>query len=434
MSGKLKKNVSTLEAMAIVVGIIIGSGVFLKPGTVLSDAGTPLLAVVAWVMGGIITLASALTIAEIAVAIPKNGGLYTYLKELYGDTAGFFLGWVQTVISYPASGAAQSIAFATYVNFFFPLTEMQHRLVAIGVLSFLLCMNVISTKCGGVIQVVATVGKLVPIVAIILFGFANSSEFHMVTNDAVIGGGRFGVAILGTLWAYEGWIGITNMSEELKKPKDLPKVISFGVLFVVVVYSVFNIAIFQTLPMEQIVSSTAPASDAAVALFGKKGAMFISAGILVSVFGALNGFLMTGARIPFTMGQEKMFPFAETISGIHPKFQTPVVALILEGVLAVIYILSGSFNALTDLLIFVLWIFFTMGVVGIFILRKKHKPEENAYKVPLYPIVPIIGALGGIYILGSTLISDPKQSLLGLGITLLGLPVYMVVLKKKRIR
>lgn len=432
MSGKLKKNVTMLEAMAIVVGMIIGSGVFLKPGIVLQNAGTPLLAIVAWVAGGIITLASALTIAEIAVAIPKSGGLYTYLKDLYGEPVGFLLGWVQTIISYPASVAAQSIAFATYANFFIPLTGTQQKLLAIGVLAFILLMNVLSTKYGGVIQVVATIGKLVPIAAIIMFGFIHSSSFQITGGEAITGGGGLGVAILGTLWAYEGWISVTNMSEELKKPKDLPKVISLGVLFVIIVYAVFNLAVFRAIPLEKVVSSATPAADAAVALFGKSGAMFISAGIMVSVFGALNGFLMTGARIPFAMGSEKMLPCSGTLSKVNSKFQTPANALILESVLAVVYILSGTFNTLTDLLVFVLWIFFTMGVIGIFILRKNHKPEEGAYKVPLYPIVPIVGILGGAYILFSTILSDPIQSFIGIGITLIGLPVYYFIVKRNK--
>ncbi len=431
MSGKLKKSITMLEAMAIVVGMIIGSGVFLKPGIVLQNAGTPLLAIVAWVAGGIITLASALTIAEIAVAIPKSGGLYTYLKDLYGEPVGFLLGWVQTVISYPASVAAQAIAFATCVDDFIPITPWQQKFVGIGVLAFILLMNVISTKCGGVIQVVATIGKLIPIAAIIVFGFLHSSSFSLGTNEVITGGSGLGVAILGTLWAYEGWISVTNMSEEMKKPKDLPKVISLGVLFVVLVYAIFNIAVFRALPLEAIVASSNPAADAAVALFGKKGAMFISAGIMVSVFGALNGFLMTGARIPFAMGSEKMLPCSDALSKVHPKFQTPTNALLIEAVLAVIYILSGSFNTLTDLLVFVLWIFFTMGVIGIFILRKRQKPVEGAYKVPLYPIVPVIGILGGAYILISTLVADPIQSLIGIGITLVGVPVYIIISKKK---
>ncbi len=429
MSGKLKKNVSMMEAMAIVVGMIIGSGVFLKPGVVLQNAGSPIMAVVAWVAGGVITMASALTIAEIAVNIPKSGGLYTYLKELYGEPLGFLLGWVQTIISYPASGAAQAIAFAVYANFFIPLTEMQQRIVAIGVLMFIVLMNIISTKCGGVIQVIATIGKLFPIGLIIVLGFMHSSDFSIITNDAVVGTGGFGAAILGTMWAYEGWINVTNISGEMKNSKDLPKVISLGVLFVVAVYTIFNIAIFRALSISQIAGSEAPVADAAVALMGKNGAMLISIGIMISVFGSLNGFLLTGGRVPYAMGNERMLPFADTLSKIHPKFKTPANALLLESALAVVYILTGSFNALTDLLVFVLWIFFTMGVAGVFILRKKQKSDKDMYRVPWYPVVPLVGLLGGLYILISTLISNPVQSFVGIVITLVGFPVYYVILK-----
>ncbi|GAA0680232.1 APC family permease [Clostridium cadaveris] len=428
---KLKKNISFLEAMAIVVGMIIGSGVFLKPGIVLQNAGTPALAITAWVAGGIITLASALTIAEIAAAIPKSGGLYTYLKDLYGDVFGFLLGWVQTIISYPASVAAQAIAFATYTSFFWPISAAQQKIVAICVLGFILLMNVLATKYGGIIQVVATIGKLVPIVAIILFGIINSSSFQITGTDTISGGNGFGVAILGTLWAYEGWISVTNMAGELKKPtRDLPRVISLGVLFVVVVYAIFNLAIFRAIPINEVVTSSVPAADAAIALFGKNGAMFITAGIMVSVFGALNGFLMTGARIPFAMGEEKMLPGSSFLSKVSKKFHTPANALILESVLAVVYILTGTFNTLTDLLVFVLWIFFTMGVFGVFRLRKHMPKKEGLYRVPFYPITPIVGILGGLYILISTVISNPTQSLVGIIITLIGLPVYYFIKRK----
>ena len=428
---KLKKEISFLQAMAIVVGMIIGSGVFLKPGIVLQNAGTPILAITAWVAGGVITLASALTIAEIAAAIPKSGGLYTYLKDLYGDVYGFLLGWVQTIISYPASVAAQAIAFATYASFFWPLSAMQQKIVAICVLGFIMLMNILATKYGGTIQVVATIGKLVPIAAIILFGIINSSSFHITGTDAISGGSGFGMAILGTLWAYEGWISVTNMAGELKKPaKDLPKVISLGVLFVVVIYALFNLAIFRAIPLSNVVNSSVPAADAATALFGKNGAIFITIGIMVSVFGALNGFLMTGARIPFAMGEEKMLPCSSFLAKVNPKFHTPANSLILESALAVIYILSGTFNTLTDLLVFVLWIFFTMGVFGVFRLRKRMPKKEGLYRVPLYPLTPIVGILGGLYILVSTVISNPTQSFVGIAITLVGLPVYYFINRK----
>jgi len=208
----LKKNVTFIEAMAIVVGMIIGSGIFLKPGIVLQSAGSQSMAILAWVTGGIITLASALTIAEIAAAIPKAGGLYVYLKELYGDVYGFLLGWVQTIISYPASVAAQTIAFATYAGFFIPMNDVQQKILAVSVLAFILLMNVLATKFGGIIQTVATIGKLVPIAAIIIFGLAMHPSHDYGSVNAIANRTGFGAAILGTLWAYEGWISVANMA------------------------------------------------------------------------------------------------------------------------------------------------------------------------------------------------------------------------------
>lgn len=429
----LKKNITLIEAMAIVVGMIIGSGIFLKPGIVLQSAGSPLMSILAWITGGIITLASALTIAEIAAVIPKSGGLYVYLSELYGEAFGFLLGWVQTIISYPASVAAQAIAFATYANFFIPFTNIQQKIIAVSILAFILLMNVLATKFGGIIQTVATIGKLIPISAIIIFGLIMKTNLNSstVTNVMTKGTG-FGAAILGTLWAYDGWISVTNMAGELKNPeKNLPKVISIGVIFVIAVYAVFNIAIFNTLTTNQIISSKTPAADVANVLFGSNGGILITAGIMISVFGALNGYLMTGARIPFSMGEKKQLPFSNTIGKIHPKFNTPANSLIIESFIAIIYIMSGTFNTLTDLLVFVLWIFFTMGVCGVFLLRKRFPQEKGLYKVPFYPLTPIIGIIGGIYILVNTLIDSPKNSLVGIIITILGLPVYRFINKNK---
>ncbi len=429
----LKKNITLIEAMAIVVGMIIGSGIFLKPGIVLQSAGSPLMSILAWITGGIITLASALTIAEIAAVIPKSGGLYVYLSELYGEAFGFLLGWVQTIISYPASVAAQAIAFATYANFFIPFTNIQQKIIAVSILAFILLTNVLATKFGGIIQTVATIGKLIPISAIIIFGLIMKTNLNSstVTNVMTKGTG-FGAAILGTLWAYDGWISVTNMAGELKNPeKNLPKVISIGVIFVIAVYAVFNIAIFNTLTTNQIISSKTPAADVANVLFGSNGGILITAGIMISVFGALNGYLMTGARIPFSMGEKKQLPFSNTIGKIHPKFNTPANSLIIESFIAIIYIMSGTFNTLTDLLVFVLWIFFTMGVCGVFLLRKRFPQEKGLYKVPFYPLTPIIGIIGGIYILVNTLIDSPKNSLVGIIITILGLPVYHFINKNK---
>jgi len=432
MDKNLKKSVTFVEAIALVVGMIIGSGIFLKPGIVFSNAGSPMMGVLAWIAGGVITLASALTVGEIASTIPKTGGLYVYLEELYGEVWGFLLGWVQTVISYPASGAALAIAFTTYATFFIPMTELQQKLLAVAILVFVIIMNIISTKYGGIIQVMSTIGKLIPIAGIIVFGLISGTAHDFRSVPVIAEGAGFGAAILGTLWAYDGWLGVTNMAGELKNPaKEMPRAIVLGVTSVTLVYALMNIAMLNVMPIESIAASSRPVSDIAVEIFGNAGAALITAGIMISVFGAMNGYLMTGARVPLAMGERRQLPYSDFLSKIHKSFGTPANALILEGILGIAYIFSGTFNTLTDLLIFVLWIFFVMGVFSIFILRKRIPADKRPYKVPLYPITPIVGILGGIYIIYSTIADAPLNSIIGIGITMLGLPVFYYLKRKK---
>ncbi len=433
---QLKKSLSFIDAIAIVVGAIIGSGIFLKPGIVLGNAGSPFLGLMAWLVGGIVTLASALTIAEVGSAIPRTGGVYVYLEELFGDIWGFLFGWVQAVITYPASAGALAIAFATFSTFFIPMSGMEQKMLAIGTVIFLVIMNMLATKIGGVIQTVTTFAKLLPIVIIVAYGLikgtAHDFGFISYANVGAGIGTGFGVAILGTLWAYDGWMEATNIAGELKNPaKQLPRALVIGVSTVVIVYMLVNVALLNVMPYTAAVSSTNPASDLAVILFGTGAGAFIIAGIMVSVFGSANAFVMTGARIPLAMGERKQLPFSKVWSKVHPKFRTPTNALWLECGITIIYILTGTFNTLTDILIFVLWIFFIMGVFSIFILRKHPNKYKAKYKVPLYPFVPIVGILGGIYIVISTVIEQPGNVIIGIVITLAGLPVFYYLRNKK---
>lgn len=428
-----KKQLGFVEAMAIVVGIVIGSGVFYKPSVVFGHAGAPGLGILAWIAGGIITMAAALTIAEIAAAIPKTGGLFAYLKVLYGEKVAFVLGWVQTLVYNPGTTAALSIIFVTQATTFVPMTGMQQKLLAMFMIALLMAANIISTNFGGKIQSLSTIAKLIPIVAIIIFGFAKGTvhEFTPFMSEKSTAAG-FGAAILGTLWAYDGWIGVGNIAGELKNPgKNLPRAIVGGLSIVMLVYVAINLAILNVLPLDAIISSEKPASDAAIILFGKGGAAFISAGIMISIFGALNGYMLTGSRVPLAMAQDKLIPFSGFMGKVS-KSGTPINALIVQFVLACAYVFSGSFNTLTDLTVFVLWIFFVMAVIGIFVLRSKHKHLARPYKVPLYPLTPIVGIVGGGYILISTLITNPSNALYGIGIALIGIPVYIVMKKNQK--
>ncbi|MFL0245989.1 APC family permease [Candidatus Clostridium stratigraminis] len=432
---QLKKEIGLLEAITVVIGVVIGSGIFFKASSVYKSAGTPTLGILAWVLGGIITMASALTVAEIATAIPETGGMFAYLKELYGEKSAFLFGWMQTLIYVPGVAAALSIVFVTQATYFIPsMTNLQQKILAIFMLFFIMIINVISTKLGSKVQLFSTLGKLIPIFVIIVFGLLKGTASSLPTAShaaASVGAAGFGAAILGTLWAYDGWAGVGNIAGELKNPKkDLPKSIILGLFVTIIVYILINIAIVKVMPISAVIASTKPASDAAIILFGKGGAALVAAGIMVSIFGALNGYLMTGVRIPFAMAQDKLFPFHKFFGKVNDKFQTPLNSFIFEIILACFYVLSGSFDTLTNLAVFVMWIFFVMTVAGIFILRSKHKDIDRPYKVPLYPVVPLVGIVGGIYILISTLITDTSSSLYGIVITLIGLPVYFYVKKK----
>ncbi|MBP1744573.1 MAG: amino acid permease [Firmicutes bacterium] len=428
------KLITLMQAVALVIGVVIGSGVFFKPAKVFAAAGAPGLGILAWIMGGVITIAAALSIAELASAIPKTGGMFTYLRELYGESVAFLLGWVQTLVYYPGTLAALCIVFATQATVFVPMGDMTQKFLAIAVAIFLTGVNIISTTLTAKLNVVFTIAKLIPIFAIVIFGLISGTvhDYSPMVSEASTAAG-FGAAILGTLWAYEGWVNVCNIGGELENPtKNLPKAIVIGLAVVMTAYVAINVAIINVMPMAAVAASPKAASDAAVILFGPAGAAFISAGIMVSIFGASNGFAMTGARVPFAMAKDDLLPF-KTFFIKEASSGTPINALIFQCILSILYIFSGSFDILTNLVVFTLWIFFVLAVFGVFVLRSKHKDliKEGQYKVPLFPVVPIIGIVGGAYILISTLMTDTMNALIGVGVALVGIPVYMFVKKQR---
>jgi len=425
-----QKKLSLFQAITLVIGVVIGSGVFFKPAKVFAAAGAPGLGILAWIVGGIITVAAGLTIAELGSAIPKTGGMFTYLKILYNEMVAFLLGWVQTLVYYPGTLAALAIVFVTQATVFVPMGDMTQKFVAIAVAVLLTIVNIMSTELAGKLQAVVTIAKLIPIFAIIIFGFI-SGQVHNYTPmvGATSTAAGFGAAILGTLWAYEGWVNVANVAGEIENPsKNLPKAIVIGLAVVAVAYVGINAAIINVMPMDAVAKSPKAASDAAVILFGPVGSAFISAGIMISIFGAMNGFILAGARVPLAMAKENMMPF-KNFFGKETAAGTPINALIFQTIVAIAYIFSGSFDTLTNLVVFALWIFFVLAVAGVFILRSKHPELTSEYKVPLYPIIPIVGIVGGGYILVSTLMTDTMNALTGVVIALIGIPVYIWVKK-----
>jgi len=431
----LKKDINLVEAILLVVGIVIGSGVFFKPSSVFKATGAPGLGMLAWVVGGIISMCGALCIAELGSAIPKTGGLIIYLKELYGEKYGFLLGWVYILIYFPGINAALAVIFATQCTSFMYISPMNQKLLAVGLVIVTTAINLISTKVGAKFAGIATIGKLIPLGVIILAGLLMGKihNFTPIAGPSSSGAG-FGAAVLGVLFAYNGWVAVANMSEELKDPvRDLPKAIMIGLSIITIVYLGVNLAIINTIPVSAVIASQKPASDAAIVLFGQFGANLIAVGILISILGCLSSFIMAGARIPYAMSKDKLFFYEDVFSKLN-KNGTPSNAMILVSVLTCIYAYTGSFDTLSNLAVFTIWLFFILGIGGVFVLRTKHKEliTENTYKVPLYPIIPILGVLGASYVVVSTLIANTSSALYGVIITLIGLPVYMILKRRNK--
>lgn len=421
----LKKNLGFFVSTSIVIGTVIGSGIFMKPGIVLASTGNSTMAILAWIIGGIITLASGLTIAEVSVKIPKTGGLYAYLEEVYGKLWGFLCGWVQTIIYGPAVIGALGLYFGSLLAGFFGFAESSKIIIGIITVIFLGILNILGTQFGGFIQGLSTIGKLIPIVLIALFGIWQG-EFPVLNMGSGISHEiSMGGAVLATLWAYDGWMNVGFMAGEMKNPaKTLPRAIISGIMVVIIAYLTVNIAMFHVLPASQIVKLGPNAAEAAATkLFGDMGGKLLTIGILISIFGCLNGKVLTFPRIPFAMAEDGFLPASRSISWIHPKFKTPVGATISQMIIAILMMTLGNPDRLSDIAIFTVFSFYGLAFYAVFLLRK-NKTENHLYKVPLYPITPIIAILGSIYIVGSAMLNSPIDALISLCITLVGLPFY----------
>ncbi|PGS52600.1 APC family permease [Bacillus sp. AFS041924] len=423
----LKKNIGFFVSTSLVIGTVIGSGIFMKPGIVLSSTANSTMALLAWIIGGVITLASGLTIAEVSVKIPRTGGLYAYIEEVYGEMWGFLCGWVQTLVYGPAVMGALSLYFGSLMADFFGFHE--NSKVIIGIITIILLggLNILGTQFGGFIQTISTAGKLVPIILIAVFGILQGdvSVFNAKSGSSTQAL-SMGAAVLATLWAYDGWMNVGFMAGEMKNPsKTLPRAIISGIVIVILAYLSVNIALLHVLSASKIVELGPNAATAAASsLFGDIGGKILAIGILVSIFGCLNGKILTFPRITFAMAERNFLPGSNVLSRIHPKFNTPVGSTVFQIILALAMMVFWNPDRLSDMAIFAVFLFYGLAFNAIFILRKKDKGGKKLYKVPLYPFTPIVAILGTLYIIVSTIIHAPIDALVSIGIAIIGLPVY----------
>lgn len=434
-SGGLKKTIGFFPALSTVMGTVIGTGVFFKAAAVTQSTGTVSLAMLAWFLGGVITICAGLTGAELAAAFPETGGLTRYIEHTYGGFWGFLAGWAQAIIYFPANVAAIAIAFGTQFANLFGLQQSWIVPVAMITALSLVLVNWISAKAGGWVTSVALVVKLIPLALIVLLGFFHSGGVNFSLFPVVAGPHRafwsaLGNGLLATMFAYDGWIHVGNIAGEMKNPKkDLPKAIALGIGLIMVVYLLVNAVFLYVEPVSHVAGNLNVASDVAKVIFGGMGGKFVTIGILISVYGGLNGYTMTGMRIPYVMGIEHKLPFGDVFAKLN-KAGVPWAAGLIQYIIAFVMMLSGQFDAITNMLIFVIWVFYCMAFVAVIILRRRQPELNRPYKVPLYPWIPLIALIGGLFILINTLFTQFVTTAIGIVVTAIGIPIYFYLKKK----
>lgn len=434
----LKRDLGFFSALSTVMGLVIGGGVFFKISSVTAATGSSSLTIIVWLLAGFITINAGLTVAELASALPVAGGIYKYIEYIYGKVPAFLLAWAQSVIYYPAGISALSIIFATQVMNLCNISGNWQIPIAISLAVFLYLVNLLGAKVGGRIQSISLIAKLIPIILIIVVGIFTPSA-HPVTIFTVTSGSHsnfwssLGGGLLATMFAFDGWMNVGNLAGEMKKPeKDLAKSIIVGLFFITLIYVLISFVFIKALPFHLIPGNQNTASEAAIKIFGDIGGKIVTIGILISVFGSVNGYTMTGPRVSYVLGVDDEIVFSKFFSKLTKNTRVPANAGLIQTIIAIAMIFMGSFDYLTDMLVFVMWIFSMMMFIGVFILRRNEPELERPYKINFYPLPPLIALAGGAYIIISTLLRQPDLAFMGIGITLLGLPIYYIHYHNKK--
>jgi basic amino acid/polyamine antiporter, APA family len=442
--GGLKRDLGVWAAASIVVGTVIGSGIFLVPAKMIREVGTPGTLFAVWIFGGLLSLAGALTYAELAAAMPEAGGEYVYLRAAYGPFWGFVYGWTEMWVAKSGSIATLATAFFYYLANFRPeldgvlyvvrlpigpgggpLEIRYGQLLAMAVIVGLALVNYAGVKLGGSVQVAVTALKLGLIGIIIAVGLA--AKGAVAPSDAPIpavgGAAGFFAALVGALWAYDGWNNVSMVSSEIRNPRrSLPLALIAGTAIVILIYLLANLAYFHVLAPAEVAGSQRVAADMMRRVWGPAGAGAVSLAAMVSIFAALNGSILSGARVPYAMARDGLF--FRGFASVHPKFRTPGVSILGLNAWAALLVLSGRYEELYTYVIFSSWILYCMTGAAVLVLRRKLPDLERPYRTAGYPWVPVLFVLGAAAVIVATLRESPRESMLGLGLIFAGIPFY----------
>ena len=451
---QLVRGLTLVDTTALVVGTVIGTGVFIKSAIMAQDAGSPLLVLAAWVAAGLLSLAGALSYAELGAMLPHAGGEYVYLRRSYGDLAAFLFGWMRFVVAGSGSIAILGVGFATFLSALVPIRTvwadatyvvfgrtMQWQFgatqaVAMAAIALFAVVNCLTVMVGGRVQTALTILKIAGI-GLVVFGVALLSTTadwaHLAPPSGGDGGGAgaFGLAMLAALWAYDGWNNMPMAAGEVMDPgRNVPRALIGGMVAVMVIYCAANLSYFYALPWADVLTSNSTAhrdalpvaTKAAQTAFGESGGKLMSIAFVLSALGALNGATLTGARVPFAMARDGLFLARAGV--LSSRTHVPVAAVLMQAGWACVLAASGTYDQLTDYVIFASWIFYALATSAVFVLRFRAPDLPRPYRTLGYPVVPLVFVLVAVWLVFNTLVNRPVESVAGLALIALGLPVY----------
>ena len=438
--GRLPRTLGLWSSVALVVGITIGSGIFRSPAGIARQAPNPLVMIGLWVVGGAITLCGALSLAEIAAALPETGGIYAYLREAWGRRAAFLFGWSELVLIRASALGGIAVVFGEYLLRSIGIDPTSHVMLArglsAGAIVFAATVNVLGANLGALIVGVATWAKFAALAVLVLASFLlgashGADAAHFAAPSAgPLAVGSIGLALVSVLWAYDGWADLSFASGEVKDPgRNLPRAIILGTLALIAIYVLTNLAYLYVLPIEAVGRSPLVAADTMMAIFGRTGVILVSVFVMISSFSSLNGSMLASPRVFFAMADDGLL--FRSIAKVHPRFNTPYVAIILAAILGVALVMSRSFERLTDTFVLAIWPFYALGVAAIYRLRAQRPDLPRPYRAIGYPVVPAIFILSVAAFVINSLANDTTNSVITFVVILAGLPVYEIAFARR---
>jgi len=440
----LRRQLGLFSTVAVLVGSTIGSGIFRSPAGIAQKLPGPLPLILVWVTGGCFALCGALTLAEIAGALPATGGIYVFLREAWGRLPAFLFGWAEFAIIRAAALGAISTTFAEYLLRVLghnpavaPYDAYVHYIAAVAI-ALTATFNYVGLRWGSLVQNLTTLAKYGGLLFIVLLALAlglphTGGHFTPAVPSGSISVSAFGLALVSVLWAYDGWEDVTFVAGEVQDPRrNLPRGIIIGTIAVIAIYALANLAYLAVLPVDQIASSPLVAADVAARVVGPAGVAFVAITVMLSAFGTLNGSILTAPRIFFAMADDGLF--VRKVASVHPRFHTPYVSIAMCAMLGIIFVLVRDFQQLADAFVIAIVPFLALGVGAVFVLRRR--PDyDPPFRVPGYPVVPALFILATIYLLLNAIAApDSRWSTLAvLGGVVLGIPVFYATVGRRRV-